>query len=209
MNLPCHGRWAHSRPVKRAICLLSLVWAGCGGSAPPIEVAPPPPPPTDPAAPPPGALWRRDVVRTVDAGLGHFLQHIEVEPKIDGGAFGGFRIVRLVPPEYWEGVDLQPGDVILRVNALPIERDSEAYAAFQSLKEADELTVLLIRDGQERELHYRILDRAGSGARAGGGKADASTKAEASGGKADASRAKPASSTPPPTEATPPEGADE
>lgn len=109
------------------------------------------------AAPPPGALWRDDVDATVDAGLGWFLQLVEVEPVVDAGRFRGFRVVALRPPSYWQGVDIRPGDVVTSVNGMPIERDMQAYEAFQSIKKTDELRIKYLRQGRERELVYRIL----------------------------------------------------
>ena len=54
-------------------------------------------------------------------------------------------------------MDLKPGDVVTRVNDLPIERDTEAYDAFQSLKNSDALRVAFQRDGQSRVLEYKII----------------------------------------------------
>jgi type II secretory pathway component PulC len=108
-------------------------------------------------APPTGSLWRDEVHATVDAGLGWFLQRVEVEPAVEAGRFRGFRVVRLRPPEFWQGVDLRPGDVVLSVNGLPIERETQAYEAFQSLKKATELRVRYARGGTERDLVFRIV----------------------------------------------------
>lgn len=109
------------------------------------------------ARPPAGALWRDEVDETVDAGLGWFLQLVEVEPSLDNGRFKGFRIVDLRPSSYWQGVDLRPGDVVLRVNGKSIERDNEANEVFKSLKKENELRVKYLRAGRERELVYRIV----------------------------------------------------
>jgi len=108
-------------------------------------------------APPPGALWRDEVDETVDAGLGWFLQLVEVEASVESGRFRGFRILDLRPTAFWEGVDLKPGDVVLSVNGKPIERETQAYEAFQSLKKSSELRVKYLRAGRERELVYRIV----------------------------------------------------
>lgn len=94
----------------------------------------------------------------VDAGLGRFLQKVDVEPSFAGGRFQGFRIVELRPGAFWQSVDLRPGDVVLRINELPIERDKQAYDAFQTLRTAKELRVDYLRDGQPRSLLYPISD---------------------------------------------------
>jgi type II secretory pathway component PulC len=110
------------------------------------------------ATPPPGALFRTDVTKAVEEGLGYFLQRVSVDPEIVGGKFQGFRIVELRPADFWEGVDLKPGDVVTRVNGQSIERDIEAYNAFQSLLAAPALRVSFVRGGSPRELVFAIVD---------------------------------------------------
>ena len=110
---------------------------------------------------PPGTLFRSEVNRTVEEGLGFFLQRVSVEPDLAQGKFQGFRITELRPPEWWQGVDLRPGDVVVRVNDLPIERDIDAYNAFQSLRAATALKVTFLRAGMKRELVFAIVDPSG------------------------------------------------
>ena len=46
-----------------------------------------------------------------------------------------------------------------RVNGLPIERETEAFDAFQSLKQSEALRVAFQRDGQSRVLEYKIISK--------------------------------------------------
>jgi len=127
----------------------------------PIEApAPSPPVQAEPPKPkaPPGSVFRSDVDRTVEEGLGYFLQRVAVEPELDAGRFKGFRIMALRPPEFWEGVDLKPGDVVQQVNGMPIERDIDAYKAFESLRAATSVRVTYVRGGAPRELVLAIVD---------------------------------------------------
>jgi type II secretory pathway component PulC len=110
--------------------------------------------------PPKGALFRQDVDAVIDGGFPQFLQRVDVEPRLVEGQFRGWSIVNLSPRDFWSGVDLRPGDVVTQINDLPIERDTEAYDAFESLKQADTLRVAFQRDGQSRLLEYRIVQRA-------------------------------------------------
>ena len=148
----------------RALVLATALGAGaCGASAPPPTAAPPPASPAAKAqAPAPTAasttLRRTEVASVVDAGFGSFLERVQVEPSLDAGRFRGWTIVELSPPGFWEAVDLKPGDVVTSVNGLPIEREMDAWTAFQSLKTARELDVSYYRAGAERKLAYRILD---------------------------------------------------
>jgi hypothetical protein len=145
--------------VRKSFLALCLILAACGGSEPEPRVVPAarvqPPEPVRP----PGTIWRDELHATIDAGLGAFLQRVEVEASLPNGRFEGFRVVGLYPPEFWQGVDLKPGDVVTRVNGMPIERETEAYDAFQALRTANELRVSVLRGGVPRVLSYRIAER--------------------------------------------------
>jgi hypothetical protein len=185
-NLPPHpdALIVHGvRVPSRLLPLVPLLLAACGSELmdEPIEAPRAPVAQKAPkATPPPGALFRTDVTKAVEDGLGYFLQRVSVDPEIVGGKFQGFRIVELRPAEFWEGVDLKPGDVVTRVNGQSIERDIEAYNAFQSLLAAPALRVSFVRGGSPRELVFAIVD-------------DPSTKGNAPKGDA----AKPAPASPP------------
>ena len=144
--------------------LATVLLAGCGASAPPapkVAAAPPVKVAQAPEAPrpPKGALFRQDVDALVDGGFPQFLQRVEVEPRLVEGQFRGWSIVNLSPRDFWSGVDLKPGDIVTRVNDLPIERETEAFDVFESLKQSDTLRVAFQRDGQSRVLEYRIVQR--------------------------------------------------
>jgi type II secretory pathway component PulC len=96
----------------------------------------------------------------VAQGLGAFLQHVELadDPVRVEGQFRGFRIAALHDSEFWNGVDLKPGDVVTRINGFPIERPEQAQAAFELLLVASELRVSYDRDGEPREIVYPIVD---------------------------------------------------
>jgi hypothetical protein len=104
-----------------------------------------------------GLLQRVDVERVVDAGLGRFLSHVAIEPSLEAGKFTGWSIVALQPPELWRGIDLRPGDVVTRINGMTIEREVEAYDAFQAVRQASALEVSYLRQGQRRTLRFSIL----------------------------------------------------
>jgi S1-C subfamily serine protease len=146
-----------------ALCLAACCFA-CGPSYPESEYPPAPPAgvsanPDDYAPAPPGALWRKDVDEVLEAGLGRFLQRAELRAQLHEGTFVGFRVLELRPPAWWQGVDLVPGDVITQVNGMPIEQPTDAHAAFESLRKSDKLIVSYQRDGQPRELTYRIIEK--------------------------------------------------
>ena len=138
---------------------------GCAAATPAAPAALHTPPPSVAVArveaprPPPGALFREDVNALVDRGFPAFLERVDVEPRLVEGQFRGWSIVRLSPSPFWNGVDLKPGDIVLRINDLPIERETEAFDAFESLKQSDALRVAFQRDGQSHLLEYKIVQR--------------------------------------------------
>jgi type II secretory pathway component PulC len=137
---------------------------GCGAApearpVPPVLAKTPATKKAVAARPPQGALYREDVNALIERGFPEFLQHVDVEPRLVDGQFRGWSIVQLNPSDFWSGVDLKPGDIVTRVNDLPIERETEAFDAFQSLKQSDALRVAFQRDGQSRVLEYKIVSR--------------------------------------------------
>jgi len=148
----------------KSVILLGLLF-GCGSAEmpPPVTAKPVPKPVAQtPAAAHAlkGELFREDVDAFVDNGFPQFLQRVDVEARLVDGQFRGWSIVNLMPHDFWSGVDLHPGDIVTAVNDLPIERDTQAYDAFESLKQADSLRVAFQRDGQAHLLVYKIVPRA-------------------------------------------------
>ncbi len=186
-NLPGAARRPHIAGVRRTL-VLGLLLTACGGAA----EAPPPRAASDEAvaAKPHKTteLSRTAVVETVDAGLGRFLQRVDVEPALLGGRFEGFRIVALRPADFWAGVDLAPGDIVTQVNGMPIERETQAYDAFVSLKTAKTLSVRFIRDGRPRELTLPIVGKPPAKAKPGSAVANAAPVMVAAGNGARAIR---------------------
>lgn len=152
----------------RALFPVALLALGCA-STPVIEGPAPallPPPPAQPVRlsnrPPPGKLYREDVTGLVERGFPRFLQQIEVEASVRDGKFKGWLLRGLYPADFWAHVDLQPGDIVTQVNGLPIERETQAYDAFQGLKTAPRLVVSYVREGTPRTLSFEIVPRPAS-----------------------------------------------
>ncbi len=103
-------------------------------------------------------LEREDVLKTVDAGLGRFLQKFEMEASLtESGAFSGFRIVRIHDEKAFQGLGIGPGDIVTSVNQRPIERPAEAYEAFVSLRSAERLDIDYLRGGRLMHLSLPIV----------------------------------------------------
>jgi type II secretory pathway component PulC len=147
-----------------ALSLGSLASVACG-ETPPAKSAgaatsAPEAAPTTTAAPVPPkttSLRRSQVKAGIARGLGYFLQNVTVEdyPVMRGNKFYGFK-VRAISAEL--GVDIQPGDVVTRVNGMSIEHPEEADAAMRTLEKASALRVDFERDGKPRTLELPITE---------------------------------------------------
>jgi type II secretory pathway component PulC len=124
-------------------------------AASPREAAPT----TTAAAVPPKttSLRRSQVKASIAKGLGYFLQNVTVDdyPVMRNNKFYGFK-VKAISAEL--GVDIQPGDVVTRVNGMSIEHPEEADAAMRTLEKASALRVDFERDGKPRTLELPITE---------------------------------------------------
>lgn len=146
---------------RRAALLFAVSWAlsACGASTPRSTSLPEAalqedePPRTPPVTE--GTIVRGELDQVLAQGLGRFLQVVTTEPHLDGGRFVGHRLTELRGP-FFRGVDLRPGDTLVRINGMAIERPEQALAAWNALRVASELTVEYVRDGARRELRFAI-----------------------------------------------------
>lgn len=147
------------RPVRISLALVSaLVALACGGAPPPPAAEPvavAPPPPVEVHAP---QIARAELDEVLDAGLGAFLGRVTTAPHMDGSRFVGFEIVELRDATLFQGVDLQPGDVVLAVNGQSIERPDDAFTAWTGLRVASEITIAVLRGSERRDLRFPIVD---------------------------------------------------
>ncbi|HET6146773.1 MAG TPA: hypothetical protein VFH68_04530 [Polyangia bacterium] len=129
--------------------------------APPV--VPPPPPRSCEARIGADRLRRSALKRTVDAGLGRWLQTVSVDPLLARGRFKGW-IIRSFNPgspgdSCYAGVDLRTGDVVTRVNGRGVERPEEALEVWTALPASPELVIDFVRDGQPRTMRFGIVDQ--------------------------------------------------
>jgi type II secretory pathway component PulC len=152
------------RTLALSLVLSSALFA-CGGAEPTAKEPTAPPasvssPPTTTAAAVPEKttqLKRSRVKAAIGRGVGALLRHVSFEdnPEFRNDKFYGFKI-KAVDPEW--GVDLQPGDVIVRVNGIVIERPEHADTALRALEKAPSLKVEYERAGKQALLELPIVE---------------------------------------------------
>jgi type II secretory pathway component PulC len=95
----------------------------------------------------------RDLTTRVDA----LSSEITLQPVRDAeGSPAGFRIAFLNPGGVFEQMGLQPGDTVTAVNGHPILTIEDAYRVLESTPHQNMLTLSVLRDRQNMEIHYVI-----------------------------------------------------
>ena len=163
----------------RTTLLLALFVTGCASTQHPDAAPPPHAPPASPQAnaePTPatttpattpttkidatGMIRRGELVKVLDASPGYFLQHVVTEPHLANGHFVGWRLVSFFPGDArFAGVDLQAGDVVMRINGHPIEQPDQFMAVWDDLRRQSQLVVDVQRNGAPRTLRWTIADK--------------------------------------------------
>ena len=152
------------QPRCAALLLLSIAFCvlvcclvvACGGakaeeassSADVSDDAETPPPETE--------LHRAALDELLAKGPAYVLAMVQIDSVMANGRFTGFKIVsfRAELPAYLE---LAPGDVVTRVNDLPVERPEQFFEVFEKLKTATEVKFDILRGGAPRTLAYPIV----------------------------------------------------
>jgi type II secretory pathway component PulC len=100
-------------------------------------------------------LTRAALGETLAAGPGAFLGRIRVRAVGEKGVFRGWVILAL-----WPGArtELQPGDVVRRLNGRILERPEDVTALWEALRVAPEIVVDYERGGQPRVYRVPIVE---------------------------------------------------
>ncbi len=140
------------------LALIATV-AACGSAPPPPPKkapTPAPAPKVQPPEPPAGdQLSRGHLEAVLRQGPARLLANVPIEAAMEKDKFIGWRLQDL--PISWKGIELQPGDIITAVNAMPLKTPTEFWAAWTTLAVASELKVAYLRDGDERALSVPIV----------------------------------------------------
>jgi hypothetical protein len=147
------------RFVLASSLAFSLGSAACAhhAAAPPIEPVAPPAAATAPVpAVPPGHLSRVEVDRVLVAHGPPWVLSQVISEEVMGrdGTFVGWRLLGV--PEEWSGIDVRPGDVVMRVNGLPVETPDQAWDAWKSVARSPDLKLSVMRDGAARQVSVPI-----------------------------------------------------
>ncbi len=113
---------------------------------------------------PQSTLYREEVMAAVQAGLGHFLQRVDVravtQPDDSGRrVFVGFEILSLRPALEWLAFDFAPGDIVTKIDGVSVEHYNSVIPLFDGLVAKDRFEVALVRAGQPKTVVINIRER--------------------------------------------------
>jgi len=77
-------------------------------------------------------------------------------PNFRAGQTDGFRIFNIVPGSIFARIGLKNGDVLHRINDIPIEDPTKFMGVFQELKNESQITVDLVRGSDRKTFEYEI-----------------------------------------------------
>lgn len=124
----------------------------------PTESEPVPTASPEAAAVPEGAIVRAELEAVLREGPAWLLSRIQMEELLADGKFQGWRLREL--PIEWSRVDLRAGDVVTRINTMPIESPTDFWSAWTTLSVASEVKVDFLRDGAAKEVRIPIVGQA-------------------------------------------------
>lgn len=124
-----------------------------GGGRGPVNVG-------APAVPAPGpderVLARKDVERRIGEEAPRILAETTLVPVMDAGAVAGFTLTRVPEPSLLTDAGLRAGDVLTRVNDVPIDSLATLMSLWPRLQGESELRALVVRNGQPLTLTVRL-----------------------------------------------------
>lgn len=105
-----------------------------------------------------GQLARGEVSQVLEKGPQRFIASIRVAPHLVKGRFAGFRLVQVLPDSpLATSTSVLPGDVVVSVNEQSLERPEQFMRAWDVVKGADRLSVVVLREGRRLSYSWKII----------------------------------------------------
>jgi len=94
---------------------------------------------------------KKEVIEEISSG--EFLKYINIVPTKNPE---GLKVNYVNPRSFVYKLGIRPGDVILSINDVRIKTPEDSFSAFERLKNADTVTITVLRRGKEVKLHYEL-----------------------------------------------------
>lgn len=96
----------------------------------------------------------RAMVDSARANMGTLLQSARMIPHLENDQTVGFRLVGMQRGSLLEQLGLRLGDVIMEINRVKLDSPEKALQVFQQVREANNISLGLVRDGQPQTFEY-------------------------------------------------------
>jgi len=90
------------------------------------------------------------------SNLNALLKTARMVPKIENGETIGFTIVNIQSGTFLDLLGLKVGDVLVQINEVELNSPEKALQIFQQVREANNLTLGLLRNGSRQTFEYTI-----------------------------------------------------
>ena len=90
------------------------------------------------------------------ANIGQVMTDARLLPSLKGGSVEGFRVSEVKPAGAFAMLGIRNGDILVRLNDLPVDSPERAIQSLASLKGQNRIKLDLIRDGQPATFTYDI-----------------------------------------------------
>lgn len=94
------------------------------------------------------------LVKNARANLTSLLQSARMVPQVKNGRTIGFKMVEMEKGSLLEKIGLKVGDLVVEINQVQLDSPEKALQVFQQVREANNITLGLIRNGQPKTFEY-------------------------------------------------------
>ena len=96
----------------------------------------------------------RSVANNARANLSSLLKTARMVPQVKNGKTVGFKLVELKKDSLLEQIGLKVGDLVVEINQVKLNSPEKALQIFQQVREANNITLGLIRNGKPKTFEY-------------------------------------------------------
>ena len=98
----------------------------------------------------------RAAAENARANLNSLLQTARMVPELQDGQTIGFKLVEMDRGSLLEQIGLQVGDLLVEINQVELNSPEKALQIFQQVREANNISLGLVRNGQRQTFEYRF-----------------------------------------------------
>jgi len=96
----------------------------------------------------------RNAAENARNNFNSLLSTARMVPQVENGQTVGFRLLEMKRGSLLEKIGLQVGDVLVEINQVVLDSPEKALQVFQQVREANNITLGLIRDGNRETFEY-------------------------------------------------------